>query len=114
MKRCLILSQGPPPTPEHPVVEGGGLRCWGLATGIKANAPALEVVLAYHDAHRIEGNFTADWEGVHVRTWRHETVKELMAGFDSIVVSYCMGDLSTLVARMLSETQQLVLDCYVP
>src|SRR5258708_11650689 len=37
-----------------------------------------------------------------------------MSGFDTVIVSYCMGELSMRVADNISPRQQLVLDCYVP
>lgn len=112
-RKCLILSNGPVPTPEHKAVEGGGLRCWGLAKGIKQNEPGIEVTVAYHQGHQNK-DFTALYESILLTTWTNETVHELIKDFDTIVVSYCMGDLSVIVANNIRPDQQLVLDCYVP
>ena len=111
--RCLVLSHGPVPAPEHPVVEGGGLRCWGLAKGIQANKRDIAVTVAYHKSH-LKDTFTDEHDGIHITTWDNDSVAELIKGFDSVVVSYCMGDLSVLVARNIKPNQQLILDCYVP
>lgn len=112
-KRCLILSEGPVPTPEHTKVEGGGLRCWGLAYGIHANNPNLEVTVAYNESYRTDA-FTKEYEGVHIRTWNLHGVAELIQEYDTVLVSYCMGELSVRVADAIRSDQQLVLDCYVP
>lgn len=112
-KRCIVLSQGPVPTPEHKTVEGGGLRCWGLAQGLVGNERDVEVAVAYHESYR-QDDFTEIYEGVHLATWNIDTIGELIAGYDTVIVSYCMGDLSVKVADLIRPDQQLVLDCYVP
>lgn len=114
VKRCLILSDGPVPTPEHSKVEGGGLRCWGLAKGIKQNEPAFEVTIAYSEEHRIEGKFTDIYEDILIRTWALNNISEMISEYDTVIVSYCMGDLSVMVAGTIGADQQLILDCYVP
>lgn len=113
MKRCLILSNGPVPTPEHTKVEGGGLRCWGLAKGITANKQDIEVTVAYHDSYRKE-DFTDNFEGIDITTWKLEEIESLLHDYDSVVVSYCMGDLSIKVVDTIRPDQQLILDCNVP
>jgi len=112
-KRCIVLSQGPVPTPEHTQVEGGGLRCWGLAKGLVANNDNLEVTVAYHESYR-KDKFTTEYEGVHLATWDHANVAKLISEYDSVLVSYCMGELSVEVASSIRPDQQLILDCYVP
>lgn len=111
-KTCLIISDGPVPTPEHTKVEGGGLRCWGLAQGIAA-AGGVDVTVAYNESYRIKP-FTDSYEGVTVRTWNDEGIPALVSQYDTVIVSYCMGNLSLAVANAVSPQQQLVLDCYVP
>jgi glycosyltransferase involved in cell wall biosynthesis len=113
IRKCLVISHGPVPTPEHPVVEGGGLRCWGVAKGVKSNNKNIEVTVAYHNSY-VKADFTDSFENINIATWTNDTVADLIEGFDSIVVSYCMGDLSILVAANIKPDQQLVLDCYVP
>lgn len=112
-KSCLVLSHGPVPTPEHPVVEGGGLRSWGLAKGLKANSPNLQVTVAYHQGYKKEA-FTDSHESIQIATWSNDNLHELIQAYDTVVVSYCMGDLSMIVAHTIRPDQQLVLDCYVP
>lgn len=113
-KKVLIISDGPVPSPEHKKVEGGGLRCWGLAKGLRANNPDIEIVVAYNTEHIIEGQFTDNYEDIKIQTWSIDKVGELISGFDTVIVSYCMGDLSVEVAKLVETNQQLVLDCYVP
>jgi glycosyltransferase involved in cell wall biosynthesis len=113
IKRCLILSDGPVPVPEHDKVEGGGLRCWGLANGIKANNVNIEVTVAYNEAYKKE-KFTHNFQDINIATWNETSVAALVKEYDSVIVSYCMGNLSIAVAEAVNPEQQLVLDCYVP
>lgn len=112
-KRCIIFSQGPVPTPEHTKVEGGGLRCWGLAKGILANDPEAHVTVAYHDSYKQE-KFTNKFEGINITTWDANTIPELVQQNDSVIVSYCMADLPIRITDAIGPHQQLILDCYVP
>jgi glycosyltransferase involved in cell wall biosynthesis len=112
-KRLLIVSHGPVPTPEHVHVEGGGLRCWGLARGIRSHSTDLEITVAYHD-HYEKPNPTTEFEGIRIATWNHETIGSLATGFDSVLISYCMGEHAVRLVRGLRGDQQLILDCYVP
>jgi glycosyltransferase involved in cell wall biosynthesis len=112
-KKILILSQGPVPTPEHTKVEGGGLRCWGLAKGLNVADPSLDITVAYNDSY-IKDKYTDNYENIKVKTWKLENIPSLIDEYDSVIVSYCMGDLSTITANSIRPDQQLVLDCYVP
>jgi glycosyltransferase involved in cell wall biosynthesis len=114
VRKILILSDGPVPTPEHTKVEGGGLRCWGLAQGLKQNNQDIEITVAYNKNHAKLDAFTDNYEGIQIATWELETIPQLLHGFDSVIVSYCMGMLSVTVAQAINVNQQLVLDCYVP
>ncbi len=113
MSKCLILSNGPVPTPEHSKVEGGGLRCWGLAKGLKANDPDLDITVAYSDEYK-KDKFTDNFEGINIATWHLTEIEALVREFDTIIISYCMGGLSVKVAESVKPNQQLILDCYVP
>jgi glycosyltransferase involved in cell wall biosynthesis len=112
-KRFLIISHGPVPTPEHDHVEGGGLRCWGLARGIRANSGNLEITVAYHEVHR-KPDHTSEADGIRIGTWDHNTIGSLAREFDSVLISYCMGEHAVRLVRGLRRDQQLILDCYVP
>jgi len=113
IKKCLILSYGPVPTPEQDKVEGGGLRTWGLAKGLRSQNPDMEITVAYNESYR-KSNHTTEFESIKVETWNLTTLGALMSDKDSIVVSYCMGDLSIGVVEAVRSDQQLILDCYVP
>ncbi len=112
-RRCIIVSQGPVPTPEHTKVEGGGLRCWGLAQGLRANNKDLEITVAYHESYRQPG-FTDRHEDIDIATWNINEIDELINAYDTVIVSYCMGELSVKIADCIRPDQQLILDCYVP
>jgi glycosyltransferase involved in cell wall biosynthesis len=112
-KRILIVSHGPVPTPEHPHVEGGGLRSWGLGRGLKRNSRNLDITIAFAEGYK-KPNHTSLIDGIQITTWSLPTLAEFAADFDTVIVSYCMGDVSATLARSLRDDQQLVLDCYVP
>ncbi len=112
-RSCIVFSYGPVPTPEQDKVEGGGLRCWGLAKGLRSQNDELDITVAYHESYRKESN-TEEFEGIKIATWTNDSLEKLMQGFDTVIVSYCMGDLSVTIANTIHADQQLVLDCYVP
>lgn len=113
MTKCLIISNGPVPTPEHTKVEGGGLRCWGLAKGLKANDPDLDITIAYNEEYKKE-KFTKNFENINIVTWRLAEIEALVHDYDTVIISYCMGELSEKTADAVRTNQQLILDCYVP
>lgn len=112
-KKLLLLSYGPVPVPEQDKVEGGGLRIWGLAKGIAAQNKDIEITVAYKRDYA-KGQPTEEFEGINVTTWVETEIKSLIANYDSVVVSYCLGELSNAVAKHIAPNQQLILDCYVP
>jgi glycosyltransferase involved in cell wall biosynthesis len=112
-KRLLILSLGPFPTPEQTQVEGGGLRCWGLARGLRQNLTGLAITLSFLEAYKKPGH-TAEYQSFPIVTWNSEDIPELVAEYDAVLVSFCMGELTVRVADCLRPDQQLILDCYVP
>lgn len=113
MKKCIIFSYGPVPTPEQDKVEGGGLRCWGLAKGLRESDPELDITVAYHESYK-KPNHTDLFESITIETWNNDTIESLMSDKDSVIVSYCMGDLSVITTEKVKSNQQLILDCYVP
>lgn len=113
MKRCIIFSYGPVPAPEHDKVEGGGLRCWGLAKGLREHDQDTEITVAYHESYA-KPNPTTEFENIKLASWNIGAIEQLISGYDTVVVSYCMGDLSVEIASKIQANQQLILDCYVP
>lgn len=111
-RKCLIISDGPVPTPEHSSVEGGGLRVWGLAKGL-SQAKELEVHVAYNNAYR-KNKFTHTYEGIKITTWSYESLNSLISVYDTILINFWFHMLSTSVLKVLRPNQQLVLDCNVP
>src|SRR3712207_4308550 len=98
-RNCLVISYGPVPTPEHPIVEGGGLRCWGLAQGLRDNG--IDVTVAVHHSYP---RTLASHEGIDLRSWNlTDGFDALLGGYDTVLVSYCMGDLSETVASTIGD-----------
>lgn len=113
VKKCIIFSYGPVPSPEQDKVEGGGLRCWGLAKGLREQDSTTEITVAYHESYR-KTNHSSEFESIKIETWNSTNIANLIADKDSVIVSYCMGDLSVSIAELIKANQQLILDCYVP
>jgi len=109
-KTCLLISYGPVPTPESQLIEGTGMRYWGLATGLKANG--VDVTVGVH--HSFPQNLS-EHEGIKLLNWQlDDKFIELINSFDSVVVSYCAGEPSEFIAKNINDNIQLILDAYVP
>jgi len=109
-KSCLVISYGPVPTPQYPVVEGGGLRAWGLAQGLKAHG--IDTTVAINAAFPQELSFH---QGIKLVNWAPDgDFVNLINAYDSLIVSYCMGSDSVFIADNLNDDVQLILDVYVP
>ena len=111
-RRVVVISYGPPPVPGVAAVEGGGLRCWGLARGLVTADPTLAVTLAIPDWHDVP--LPPMHEGVRLVRWSREAIAGLVADYDIVIASYCLGDDSVRIADAVRPPQMLVLDAYVP
>lgn len=111
-KKVLVVSYGPPPAPGITAVEGGGLRCWGLARGLTLADPSLAVTLAVPEWHQV--SLPNSQDGVGIVRWRQDTIAGIVPDYDVIVASYCLGDDSVRIADAVQPRQMLVLDAYVP
>jgi glycosyltransferase involved in cell wall biosynthesis len=110
VKSCLIISYGPVPTPQYQTVEGGGMRVWGLAKGLAANG--IDVTIGINNS--FPQNLDS-YEQIKLINWGlDESFAELINSYDSVLISYCMGDPSVFVVDNISDDVQLILDAYVP
>lgn len=109
-KKCLVISYGPVPTPEFQTVEGGGMRAWGLAKGLLKNNVDTTVAVNNSFPQTI-----SEYDGVKLINWGlDDSFIALINSFDTVIMSYCMGDPSTFVVDNISPKVQLLLDVYVP
>jgi glycosyltransferase involved in cell wall biosynthesis len=109
-KNILVITYGPVPTPEFQTIEGGGMRCWGLATGLRDNGHDVTVSVFNEFQQTLESH-----DGIHLHNWTlDDNFKSYINSFDVVVISYCLGDPAVFVAEKLSHHVTLVLDCYVP
>jgi glycosyltransferase involved in cell wall biosynthesis len=110
IKSCLLITYGPVPTPQYQTVEGGGMRVWGLAKGLKQNG--VRVTIAVNNSFPQE---LKEHDKINLVNWGlDERFHKLINSYDTVVISYCMGDASEFVATKIDKSVQLVLDCYVP
>jgi glycosyltransferase involved in cell wall biosynthesis len=109
-KSCLIVSFGPIPTPKYQKIEGGGMRCWGLALGLKAQGYDVTV--------GINNNFPLDVhevDNIHLINWQEdESFKSAINAYDVVIVNYSMGGPMSFIVDNIADQITLILDCYVP
>ncbi|MEY2468350.1 MAG: hypothetical protein QOF21_1048, partial [Actinomycetota bacterium] len=106
----FLVSFGPVPTPQHQTVEGGGLRCWGLAQGLRQRG--YRVTVGVNVAFPLD---VEEHEGIELVNWTlDDGFINTLNGFDAVIASYCMGDPSVFIASRLSPDVRLILDLYVP
>jgi hypothetical protein len=110
MKKFLILSVGPVPTSKKSIVEGGGLRAWGIAKGLATHD--IDVTVAVPEDFPIKKETTK--EGIHVLNWGFSNLEDLCDKSDSVYILYSRGDLMKFVATKISLHKPLVIDLYVP
>lgn len=109
-KYCLVVSYGPVPTPQYQTIEGGGMRTWGMAKGLRRLG--AEVTVAINASFPQE---VAEHEGIKLVNWSpDQDFAALINTFDAVIVSYCMGSDSVFIADHIGDNVQLILDCYVP
>jgi glycosyltransferase involved in cell wall biosynthesis len=109
-KSCLVISYGPVPTPQHQTVEGGGMRAWGLAEGLRQNG--IDVTVGVNSSFPLD---ISEHAGIRLVNWsQDEEFARLLNSFDAVLVSYTMGSDSVFIAEHLDDSVQLILDAYVP
>lgn len=114
LRRVLVVSFGPPPLPDMNAVEGGGLRCWNLAKGLRDACNTISVTLAYPSWYG-GSESPDDYLGVQLTRWHDiEHLISVTSLHDVIIISFCYGDYSSRVVNALRNDQRLILDCYVP
>lgn len=110
IKSCLIVSYGPVPTPQYQKIEGGGMRAWGLAEGLRDNGVDVCVAINNSFPQKIDRH-----KKIRLTNWgQDQTFVDLMNSYDAVIVSYCMGSDSVFIADHIDGGVQLILDAYVP
>ena len=109
-KKILIISNGPIPIPEYTKIEGGGMRCWGIAKGLKSYGN--DITVAVRDNYPIKN--TKTHQGIQIINWSSSKLEKTVLEYDVVVVSYSMGSIASGLARSLPDNITLILDCYVP
>ncbi|MDP1792520.1 MAG: glycosyltransferase [Acidimicrobiales bacterium] len=106
----LIVSFGPVPTAQHRTVEGGGMRAWGLALGLRDHG--YQVTVGINVAFPLT---IAEQDGISLVNWSEDAAfADLLNSFDTVIASYCMGGPSVFIDDRLETSVRLVLDLYVP
>ncbi|HSH55352.1 MAG TPA: glycosyltransferase [Candidatus Limnocylindrales bacterium] len=109
-KSCLVISYGPVPTPEYQTVEGGGMRVWGLAEGLKSHGVDVTVAVNNSFPQKLKA-----YDGIKLTNWgQDQHFVDLLNSYDSVIASYTMGSDSVFIADHINDSIQLILDAYVP
>lgn len=109
-KTCLIVSYGPIPTPAYQKIEGGGMRCWGLALGLQSKG--YDVTIGVNQSFPLD---VEESEGIRLINWQEDAAfKEIINLYDAVIINYSMGGPMGFVVDSISDHVTLVLDCYVP
>jgi hypothetical protein len=111
LKKILIVSYGPPPYNADLLVDGGGLRCYGLAKGMVFNG--LDVTLAFHSSF-VKKEYPEKFDGILIKTYNFYTIGALIDEYDVVISSYSMGYITDLIVSSLKGWQKYIADCYVP
>jgi glycosyltransferase involved in cell wall biosynthesis len=110
----LVISNGPPPVlREGQQSEGGGLRCWGLAYGLRCRLNRGNVALAFNQFYA-GPNDRCEVDGVSLLSYTLDRLPDIIKAYDVIIVSFCMGDITNAVVSARRMGQVLVCDSYVP
>ena len=116
VQKVLVVSLGPPPIPGFDIVEGGGLRTWGLCKIFKL-AGFHEITIAFPSWYVNKAKETRNqYEGITIRQWSSSDELSTIAksGYDVLVISYCAGPYTSIICDAKTNDQTLILDCYVP
>ena len=109
-KSCLVISYGPVPTPQYQKIEGGGMRCWGLAQGLQKNG--YDVTVAVNQSFPLD---VSSQDDISLINWQEdEKFADLINTFDAVIINYSMGGPMSYVVDHISDHVMLILDCYVP
>lgn len=113
-RKLIIVSQGPAPVFGIKTLEGGGLRCWGLANGLALSNLDIEVYLTFPRCY-LNTESPGKVGNISIYTWAHEEdVVQQINDKDIVISSYCFGALSTRISESIRPLQTFILDCYVP
>lgn len=86
------------------------MRAWGLAKGLQENG--LDVTVAINES--FPQGLPAH-EDINLVNWAQDSnLIQLINSFDTVIMSYCMGDPSVFIAENIHDDVQLILDVYVP
>ncbi|HMS92670.1 MAG TPA: hypothetical protein PKC05_04230, partial [Candidatus Saccharibacteria bacterium] len=81
-KTCLVITYGPVPTSQYQTVEGGGMRVWGLAKGLKQNGVRVTVAVNNSFVQELD-----EFEGVKLVNWGlDEKFRDLINTYDSVII----------------------------
>ncbi len=108
-KDIIILSVGPVPTQDNKIVEGGGLRAWGLANGLSQND--IKVTVAVPDSYKIEDQ---NINNINIVSWDFNNVIDLCNKYNTVCVLYSRADLMQFLTDNLDPKKVVIIDLYVP
>lgn len=108
--KILVLSEGPPPIGDA-MVEGGGLRAWGLATSLATKG--FDVTYAFRFTFKKPGGDYRLPKNISLRQWSPDNIKDMIGRHTHILIRYSMGEMGLFIDN-ISEDHIVIADCYIP
>ena len=108
--KILVLSEGPPPIGDA-LVEGGGLRAWGITASLAQKGHT--VTYAYRFTFKRPKVASKAPRNVSIAQWSPDNIQELVNEHSHIVLRYSMGEMGLFIDS-LSSRHILIADCYIP
>ncbi len=86
------------------------MRAWGLAKGLSSQG--VEVTIAINAGFNLT---LEEYDGIKLIQWQLDSeFIQVINSYDTVIASYCMGDVSVFIADHIRDDAQLILDVYVP
>ena len=105
LKSFVIVSQGPVPSTSKTLVEGGGLRVWSLAEGLRSHGHNVRIAVP-------RSHFTTSRGGVFPYSDVQDIVDEVSPN-DTVIANYAHNISGAIFAQVPKNVTRIA-DAYVP
>lgn len=105
LKAFVIVSPGPVPNEKQSVVEGGGLRAWSLAEGLRSNGHKVRIAVP-------KSHFSSSRSGVFAYSDVEDIVDQVHEG-ETVIANYA-HHFTGEIFNKLGKSSLRIADAYVP
>jgi glycosyltransferase involved in cell wall biosynthesis len=104
--KVLIVSNGPIPVSPESIIEGGGLRCWGIMQGLLKHG---------HEAHiAVPSGFFESSSHLSISYSDIGELLNLANSYDCVIYNYASGSNASYLFENLKSNVLKISDSYVP